>query len=126
VKLQPVIQKLTTAQETFLRAADHISASNSLERQHPECWSAGHVVAHLCLVERGVLGYADPVIRRQPKALPSYGRLHLPMALVEARLVKRKAPAIVAPQENLANKEMMIAELARCTRKDTGVPGRDT
>jgi hypothetical protein len=118
VKLGPVIEKLNTAQETFLRAADRISASNWLERLGPECWSAGHVVAHLCLVERGVLAYADRVIQRQPKTLPFYRRLHLPLALVEARLVKRKAPAMVAPQENHASKEVMIAEL-RSVRERT-------
>jgi hypothetical protein len=111
VKLQPVIHKLSTAQETFLRAADRISLSNWLERPDPERWSAGHVVAHLCLVERGVLAYADRVIQRQPKTLPFYRRLHLPLALVEARLVKQKAPRIVAPEENHASKEVMIAEL---------------
>jgi hypothetical protein len=118
VKLQPVIRKLGSAQETFLRAADRISASNWLVRFSPQCWSAGHVVAHLCLVERGVLAYADRVIQKQPKILPFYKRLHLPLALVEARIVKRKAPAMVAPEENHACKEVMIAEL-RCVRERT-------
>jgi len=43
--------------------------------------------------------------------VPLYKRLHLPLVLVEARVLKRKVPAIVTPSTELAEKETMLAEL---------------
>ena len=111
MQLQPIIQKLSSAQETFLRAADGVSAPDWLERPRPARWSAGHLVAHLCLVERGTLALADRIIQEQPKPRPIYTRLHLPIAMVESRVVKRTSPEIVAPTDELGGKEIMIAEL---------------
>jgi hypothetical protein len=111
VQVQPVIQKLYVAQETFLRAAAGISASNWPAKPRPHCWSAGQLVTHLCLVERGVLLYADRLIQERPRPLPFYRRLHLPLALVESRLVKRSSPAIVVPPDDFVGKEVMLAEL---------------
>jgi hypothetical protein len=111
VQVQPVIQKLYVAQETFLRAAAGISAPNWPAKPRPHCWSAGQLVTHLCLVERGVLLYADRLIQERPRPLPFYRRLHLPLALVESRLVKRSSPAIVVPPDDFVGKEVMLAEL---------------
>ena len=111
MQLQPIIQKLSSAQETLLRAADGVSAPDWLKRPGPACWSAGHLVAHLCLVERGTLVLADRIMQKQPKPQPFYKRLHLPIAMVESRIVKRTSPAIVAPPDELGGKEIMIAEL---------------
>jgi hypothetical protein len=69
------------------------------------------LVAHLCLVERGTLALADRIIQKQPKPRPFYKRLHLPIAMVESRVLKRTSPAIVTPPDELGGKEVMIAEL---------------
>lgn len=111
MQLQPIIKKLSSAHETFLRAADGVSAPDWLKRPNPECWSAGQLVAHLCLVERGTLTLADRIIQKEPKPRSFYTRLHLPIALVESRVVKLSSPTIVAPSEQLGGKEIMIAEL---------------
>ena len=111
MQLQSVIEKLSSAQEAFLRAADGVSVPNWLARPKPASWSAGHVVAHLCLVERGTLALADRIIQERPKPRPFYNRLHLPIAIVEFRVVKRTSPTVVTPPDELAGKELMIAEL---------------
>lgn len=70
------------------------------------------MVAHLCQVERGVLGYADRVVGKTPLPVTFFKRFHLPIALVESRIIKRKSPAALQPEpELLANKETMLAEL---------------
>jgi len=111
VQLQPILQKLSSAQEAFLRAADGVSAPDWLKRPDSKCWSAGHLVAHLCLVERGTLALADRIIQKQAKPRPFYTRLHLPSAMVESRVVKVRSPAIVTPTGRLDDKEIMMAEL---------------
>jgi len=109
-RLQPIVEKLADSQQGFLRAADSIAAVNWLLPPKLACWSAAEVVAHLCLVERGVLAYSDRVIRKTPRPVSFVGKLHLPMALVEARVVRRKAPDGMMPVA-LSGKETMLAEL---------------
>jgi hypothetical protein len=109
--LQPILTKLARAQAEFLRAADPIGSSQWRDQPRAGCWSAGELVAHLCDVERGVRSYAQRIIRKAPLPVPLYKRLHVPLALVEARLAKRKVPAIVRPSTELTDKETMLAEL---------------
>ena len=108
--LQPTFQRLAISQEAFLRAADVISTANW--QQPPTCggWSAAELVGHLCQVERGVLRYADRVIRKAPLSVSFFKRWHLPIALVESRIVKRQAPSAVEPPE-VAGKETMLADV---------------
>jgi hypothetical protein len=108
--LRATIEKLGLAQAHFLAAADSIDASNWNVRSSPAAWSAAQLVAHLCQVERGVVGYADRVIRKTPLPVPFLKRLHLPMAFVESRWIKRRSPIQLEP-ELLDNKETMLAEL---------------
>jgi len=106
------LHKLGAAQAGFLHAADSVTGTDWQRRPAPSAWSAAELVAHLCQVERGILGYADRVIRKPALPVSFFGRLHLPMALVESRMVRRKAPASVQPERsNLSEKETMIAEL---------------
>ena len=70
MQLQPIIQKLSSAQETLLRPAYGVSAPDWLKPPRPEYWSAGQLVAHLCLVEGGTLLPADRIMQKQPKARP--------------------------------------------------------
>jgi len=116
--LQPILTKLAYAQASFVRAADVIGARLWHEQPQPGCWSAGDLVAHLSDVERGVRGYAARIIRKAPVPVPFYKRMHVPLALVEARVAKRKVPAIVTPSTELADKETMLAEL-RSVRERT-------
>lgn len=108
--LTATVEKLRRAQQGMLTVADTIHSADWCTPHAPNCWSAGHVFSHLCLVERGTLGYADRVIRKAAFPVTFFQRFHLPIALVEMRVVKRKSPERVAPGE-LDTKETMIAEL---------------
>src|SRR5262249_4711542 len=73
-------------------------------------WCAGEVVAHLVLVERGVLQSADRLSQKEPKTWPFYRRFHVPLGVVEKRWIRTKSPRAVAP-DRLGCKEEMLAEL---------------
>jgi DinB superfamily len=110
--LQSAVEKLSDAQQGFLGAADAVPAADWNRPPDAHSWSAAQLVAHLCKVERGVLSYADRVLRKTPLPVTFFKRLHLPIALVESRLIKRKSPVALQPEpELLANKETMLAEL---------------
>ena len=57
-----------------------------------------------------MVGAADRVSQKTPKRFSFFRRLHLPIGLVEARLIKQKAPVAVSP-EILEEKETMLAGL---------------
>jgi hypothetical protein len=108
--LDSLITNLAKTQKSFLRAADAVpsefwKASPSVGR-----WSAAEVVAHLMMVERAVIGKADRIVQNPPKHVPFVKRFHLPMALVESRLVRRKTP-IPVDTAMLREKAGMLAEL---------------
>ena len=108
--ITPIIEKLAGAQTTFLRAADAVSPEQWYRRPSAEDWSAAEVVAHLIMVERAIVGGADRVTQKPPKALPFLKRIHLPLWLVEARLIRLKSPIPLDPSL-MGDKEEMLGEL---------------
>jgi hypothetical protein len=108
--LQYALQKLNHAQQGLLLAADAVGVTDWSTLPSANSWSAAHIIAHLCQVERSVLGYADRVIRKAPFHVPYLQRFHVPFVVVEKRLVRRKSP-IPVDAELLAGKETMLAEL---------------
>jgi uncharacterized damage-inducible protein DinB len=105
-----LVENLAKAQTAFLRAADEVSAEQWKKRPAEGRWSAAELVAHLISVEKTVIGKADRVSQNAPKHVPLYKRFHLPMKLVESRLIRRKSP-IPVHEEDLGAKEHMLAEL---------------
>src|SRR5262249_185469 len=74
------------------------------------CWSAGEVIAHLIMVERGVVGTADRIQQKTPKQFSFFARLHLPIRIVEARLIRTKTPIPLDPAL-VKEKETMLGAL---------------
>ncbi len=109
-KLDPILQKLAHAQSRLLSTADSVRPDQWQMRPKSGGWSAGELVAHLIMVERAVLGSADRVMQHAPRHIPALKRFHLPLALVEARLIRRKTPIPLDPQL-VREKETMLAEL---------------
>ncbi|MGB2644325.1 MAG: DinB family protein [Candidatus Acidiferrum sp.] len=109
-KLDSLLAQLTKAQFEFLCAADAVAAFAWKTRPTAERWSAAEVVAHLTLVERAVIEKADHVSQKSPKRIPLLKKIHLPMALVEMRLVRRRSP-LPLDAGLLRGKEEMLAEL---------------
>jgi hypothetical protein len=108
--LRSAVEKLHHAQAGLLRATDAVAAPDWNTFPHANSWSAAQLVAHLCQLERGVLRYADRVIRKAPLHVPYLQRLHFPLAIVESRCIRRKSPFPI-DQQLLTNKETMLAEL---------------
>jgi uncharacterized damage-inducible protein DinB len=116
--LQFAVEKLRRAQDGLLRAADSVPSGDWNIPPEVNAWSAAQVVAHLCQVERGVLGYADRVIRKMPRPVPLLNRFHVPLVIVELRFIRRKTPIRLDPELFAASKEVMLAEL-RSVRERT-------
>jgi DinB family protein len=109
-RLELIFEKLALAQDRLLRAADSVPPDQWKKSPDSGGWSAAEIVAHLIMVERAVIGSADRMTQKTPKHFSMLKRLHLPMALVEARLVRRKTPIPLDP-ELVREKETMLAEL---------------
>lgn len=108
--LESIIHNLMQAQTRLLRAADAVPAEHWYVRPREGRWSAGEVVAHLITIERAVLTNADRMLQHPPRPVPFLKRWHLPMALVESRLVRRRTPIPQDP-ELVGAKEDLLAEL---------------
>jgi hypothetical protein len=108
--IEPIVHKLARAQANLLRAADAVPAEQWKRGPGNGAWSAGELVAHLIMVERGIVGAADRVTQKPAKPASFLKRLHLPLALVESRVVRRKTPIPLDPQL-VREKEAMLAEL---------------
>ena len=115
--LEPILEKLAKSQTAFFRAADTVPSNQWKIRPTIDAWSAGELVAHLVMVERAVVGGADRISQKSPKQIPYLKRLHLPLWLVESRIIRRKTP-IPLDQSLIADKEAMMADL-RAARERT-------
>jgi hypothetical protein len=108
--IEPILKKLAHAQTVFFRAADTIQAENWTAKSKPEEWCAAELVAHLIMVERTIVGGADRAVQKTPRQVPYLKRFHLPLWLVEARVIRRKTP-IPLDENLLGQKEEMLAQL---------------
>jgi uncharacterized damage-inducible protein DinB len=108
--LQAIIENLARAQAEFLSAAEAVPADQWKRNPSEGKWSAGDVVAHLIMVERTILRGTDKLLQKPPKPRPFFKRFHIPMALVESRLIPRKTPIPLDPSL-VGQKEEMLAQL---------------
>jgi DinB superfamily len=109
-RLDPILEKLAQAQSRLLSTADAVPADQWKTRPARGGWCAAEVIAHLIMVERTVLGSADRVMQDAPRHFPLLKKFHLPLAIVETRLIRRKTPIPLDP-ELVREKETMLAEL---------------
>jgi uncharacterized damage-inducible protein DinB len=109
-RLDPILEKLAQAQSRLLHTADRVPPDQWRTRPLRGGWSAAEVTAHLIMIERAILGSADRVMQDEPRQFSLFKRFHLPLALVEARLIRRKTPIPLDP-ELVREKETMLAEL---------------
>jgi DinB family protein len=115
--IQPIVEKLKRAQTTFLSAVDAVPVEQWKSKPSAEEWSVAEVAAHLVMIERTVIGAADRVTQKVPKEIPRSKRLHLPLWLLEGRIVRRKSPIPLDPAL-VGSKEELLGEL-RATRDRT-------
>ena len=110
LELDSVIECMCKTRTGLLSAADAVAAEEWKTRPGDGRWSAAELVAHLILVERGVIGKADRVAQHPPKRVSLLKRIHIPMALVERRWIRRKSPVPIEAGM-VRDKEAMLAEL---------------
>jgi uncharacterized damage-inducible protein DinB len=108
--LKTIVRNLAQAQEGLLHAADAVPAEQWKMRPGEGRWSAGELTGHLITIERAILGRTDRLLQKPPKAVPFFKRFHVPMVLVESRLIRRKTP-IPLDAQIVREKEEMLAEL---------------
>lgn len=104
--LDPILSLLHRSHRVLLRAADAISPDFWQTPPRESAWSAAEIIAHLTMVERTVTSAADRLTRHDPLPCLLFERWHVPLALVEARLVRRKTPipldiTFVRPKEEM-------------------------
>ena len=68
--LDPILEKLSGAQRAFFQAADCVSPEHWKTKPNADEWSAAELVAHLVTVERAIIGGADRITQKIPKAIP--------------------------------------------------------
>jgi len=117
--LQSISENLDHAQAAFLAAADAVPAEQWKTCPSEGRWSAAELVCHLIMVERAIIKNAHKLLQRPPKPRPLSKRFHLPMLLVESRMIPRKTPIPLDPAL-VCEKEEMLAQL-RETRERTRV-----
>ena len=93
-----------------MRAADGVPADQWKTQPGEGRWSAGELVGHLITIERTILHNLDKVLQKPPKSVPFYKRFHVPLAVVESRLIRRKTP-IATDDAMIREKEEMLSEL---------------
>ena len=108
--LATIIENLARAQSELMRAADAVPAEQWKTRPAEGRWSAGELIGHLITIERAIIGRTDKVLRTPPKEVPFFKRFHVPMAVVESRVIRRKTPIPLDPGI-VHEKEEMLAEL---------------
>ena len=108
--IKTIVENLARAQSDLLRAADAVPTEQWKTCPGEDRWSASELVGHLITVERAILRNIDRLLQKPPRPVPFYKRFHLPMTLVELRLIRRKSP-IPTDVQILREKEAMLAEL---------------
>ena len=108
--LKTIVENLARAEQKLMRVAEAVPAEQWKTRPAEGRWSAGELIAHLSAVEKSILGGAEKVLLKPSKSVPFYKRFHIPMIIVETRVIRRKAPRLVEPQV-VSEKEDMLAEL---------------
>jgi hypothetical protein len=90
--LEPILGLLQTSRHKFVVSANEVPAEVWGKSPGAERWSAAEVVAHVGMVEQGIISGAKKVLQALPKPVPLLKRLHMPIALAAWRGAKRKSP----------------------------------
>src|SRR6266850_1625255 len=110
LSLATILENLARAQSELLHIAGAVPADQWKTRPGEGRWSAGELVSHLCAIERAILSRTDKLLLKPPRSVPFLKRFHVPMLMVEARIIRRRAPVPLEPQM-IREKEEMLAEL---------------
>jgi uncharacterized damage-inducible protein DinB len=108
--LATIVENLARAQSELLRAAECVPEDQWKTRPAEGRWSAGEIMGHLSAVERTILSRSGKLLQKPPKSPPFFKRFHVPMMMVETRVIRLKTPKSLNV-EMIGEKEEMLAEL---------------
>jgi hypothetical protein len=115
--LRPILEHLARSRARLLEVAAGIPEERWEQSQRQGGWSCAEVFTHLTQVESTISSTARKIVEKPPRQLPWYKRLHVPVRVVEYRLLKRRTPIPLDPAL-LAPKAESVARLEAC-RRDT-------
>ena len=107
---ESISKNLARAEQQFLAVTDLVPPDRWKACPGEGRWSAGELVSHLITVEGLIVHRASKLLQNHPMPRPFLKRFHLPMLLVEARLIRRKTPIPLDPAL-VSEKDLMLAEL---------------
>jgi uncharacterized damage-inducible protein DinB len=108
--LESIAKNLVRAELEFLAATELVSQDQWKTCPAEGRWSAGELVCHLIMVERLIIHRASKLFENRPTPRPFRKRFHLPMLLVQARLIPRKTPIPLDPVL-VREKDAMLEQL---------------
>ncbi len=88
--MEAIVEKLNRSRAGLLAVVERVPAEHWQKRPPKGGWSVAEVVAHLTMVETAIVSGATKWVQTEPKPVPFWKRLHVPLALTTLRLVKTK------------------------------------
>ncbi|MGH9704772.1 MAG: DinB family protein [Candidatus Acidiferrales bacterium] len=86
----PIIDQLDRSREILLRLASDIPEDKWSKVPSTGGWSPAKITAHLIMVENKLTSAAAQITQSPAIHLPRWKRLHLPIAIIQWRLIRVK------------------------------------
>lgn len=103
----------------MLQTAAEVASNHWADKVNSGEWSAAELFSHLVSVEQGIVAKSRRVIDKTPRQFPVWQRFHLPMLLVEARVIRLKSPVPV-DQVLIGSRDDMLDRLERTREGSLG------
>jgi hypothetical protein len=91
-------------------AADAVPPDLWARAPRPDSWSAADVIAHLTGVETAITEGAARMIRNEPRQMPFWRKVHVPVIVVRWRFLWAKTP-LPLDRKLVGEKDEMLARL---------------
>ena len=114
--IAPIVERLSRCRAGLEASLNAFTPETWRKAPGSGRWSAAEVIAHVSMVEDKITSTAEKLIRGEPRPLFLLKRVHIPVALVKWRGVKRKSPIPLDPAL-LKGKEEMLASLTALRRR---------
>lgn len=118
--IAPIVERLTRCRAGLEASLAPFTAENWQKAPGPGRWSAAEVIAHVSMVEDNITTKAEKVVGAEPRLVSFRERLHVPVAIVKWRGIKRKSPIPLDPAL-LKSKEEMLASLTALRRRSVAL-----
>ena len=115
--MKAIVAKLNRSRAGLLAVVERVPAERWQKQPGNGAWSAAEVVAHLTMVETAVVSGATKWVQTEPKPVPFWKRLHVPLALEVLQLFKFKSP--IPLDTRLVGEKDAMLERYRIVREQT-------